>query len=215
MKTKAKLLDADFPAFDLLETMRVEKGDFPLLERHLKRMQETAAYFSYPFNEELIRQRLIRSASDLSLGRVRLLLSESGDVQVESYDHDDTDKRYKAVLAATPINKANPFYYHKTTHRGMYNAHPKKGADTVLLWNEEEELTEFTFANLVVKKNGVYVTPPVDSGLLAGTMREELLEKGSIQEEVVYVKELPDFEEVWMVNGLRGWMKVDVEEPKR
>ncbi|SDJ33744.1 aminodeoxychorismate synthase component I [Salimicrobium halophilum] len=212
MKTKAKLLDAEFPEFDLLETMRLANREFPLLERHLNRLKSSAAYFSYPFDEQLIRERLKNVKDDWSIGRVRLLLSEEGEVQVETYEHKDEDKKYRAVLAETPINAENPFYYHKTTHREIYNIHPKKGADTVLLWNEREELTEFTFANLVVKKNGKYVTPPIESGLLAGTKREELLEQGEIQAEVLFVEELSDFEEVWMVNGLRGWMKVEMEE---
>ena len=45
----------------------------------------------------------------------------------------------------------------------------------VLLWNEDGELTEFTNGNIVLEIDGTLWTPPIDSGLLAGTYRERLI----------------------------------------
>jgi para-aminobenzoate synthetase/4-amino-4-deoxychorismate lyase len=51
----------------------------------------------------------------------------------------------------------------------------------VILWNERGELTEADTANLVLDLAGDWVTPPVMSGLLAGTFRGELLPKAEFR----------------------------------
>ena len=77
------------------------------------------------------------------------------------------------------------FLYHKTTNRAIYDRARKGGADDVCLWNEDGEITESTIANIVIELDGRRVTPPVDCGLLAGTFRGELLERGDLSEQVV------------------------------
>ena len=90
------------------------------------------------------------------------------------------------TLADKPLDKNNPFLYHKTTNRTVYSHFQKKYSHVfdVLLWNEEEELTEFTNGNVVLEIDGILWTPPINSGLLAGTYRERLLKEGTIHEKV-------------------------------
>ncbi len=96
-------------------------------------------------------------------------------------------KPIRAALAQGQVNSNDPFLFHKTTRREVYDlalkAHP--ACDDVLLHNERGELTEFTIGNLVVELGGELVTPPVVCGLLAGTFRAELLETGKVMERVV------------------------------
>jgi len=42
-------------SFSLLETMRLEDGQVPRLERHLTRMASAARHFGYPWNEQAVR----------------------------------------------------------------------------------------------------------------------------------------------------------------
>ncbi|KAL1499623.1 hypothetical protein AB1Y20_011822 [Prymnesium parvum] len=91
---------------------------------------------------------------------------------------------------------------YKTTERGVYDAARRRvgeAVDDVLLWNERGEVTEASIANFAVEREeGVWVTPPQSCGLLAGVMREQLLEGSSdaeaeggvLKEEVVSVAEL-------------------------
>jgi para-aminobenzoate synthetase / 4-amino-4-deoxychorismate lyase len=72
----------------------------------------------------------------------------------------------------------NRFLFHKTTNRDIYDQAAIEGYDDVLLFNENDELTEFTIGNLVVKMDGELFTPPIECGLLAGTFRAELLASG-------------------------------------
>lgn len=74
----------------------------------------------------------------------------------------------------------------------------------VLLWNEEGFITEFTNGNVVVKINGDLYTPPVESGLLAGTFRQELIRKKEIKVENISKADLNNAEEIWFINSVRG-----------
>ena len=79
-------------------------------------------------------------------------------------------------------------------------------ADAVILWNDSGEVTEGTEANLVVVRGGVKMTPPVECGLLPGTLRAELLSSGGIVEGRVTKQELASCE-IWLINSVRGWMR--------
>jgi len=54
------------------------------------------------------------------------------------------------------------------------------------------------------------VTPPVSCGLLAGTFRDELLEKGEIEERAVSLSDLKRAKAVWLINSVRKWRRVSV-----
>ena len=81
----------------------------------------------------------------------------------------------------------------------------------MLLWNEEGELTEFTTGNLVLElQDGRKLTPPRDCGLLAGTLRAELLARGEISEQVLTREDLQRAKRLWFINGVRGWVEVQL-----
>ena len=56
----------------------------------------------------------------------------------------------------------------------------------------------------------MYFTPPVKSGLLAGTYREELLEEGKIQEKELTVADLKYCQKIWFINSVRKWVDVEL-----
>ena len=99
--------------------------------------------------------------------------------------------------------------YHKTTHRDLYEAHMAEAADAdeVVLWNERGEVTECCTANLVVEKNGRLVTPPLASGLLPGTYRGFLLQRGILTEEVLTRDDLYESPRIYLINAVRKWRR--------
>ncbi len=86
------------------------------------------------------------------------------------------------------------------------------GCYDVLLWNETREATEFTNGNLVVELNSNLYTPPVSSGLLAGTYREHLLTAGVIQEKVITLEDLSKATAIWFINSVRKWVPVQFSD---
>ncbi|TGB02782.1 aminodeoxychorismate synthase component I [Halobacillus salinus] len=210
--TKARLLTESRPVFSLLETLKLEEGVYPLLDKHLQRVQSSAVYFGRACPVDDIRDHLEKLARKHPTGayKVRLLVEEKGSWNISVDEIADPPAKITCKLAKSPVDEQNPFLFHKTTHRLVYEEHYDPDAYTVLLWNTRQQLTEFTIGNLVVKMNGHYFTPPVNSGLLAGTFRERLLEEGAIRERVLHLHDLLECEEVWFINGVRGWIEVEL-----
>jgi para-aminobenzoate synthetase/4-amino-4-deoxychorismate lyase len=212
--TKAKILSRQQPQFSLLESIlwTPEKGYF-LIDLHLKRLQESAAYFNFTFNLEKIRDRLAAIALTLppQAHKVRLLCHKQDEITLNSEPLISASRPLFVGLASSPIDITNPFLYHKTTHRLIYEkmqqSHPQY--DDVLLWNEKGELTEFCAANLVVETpDGKWYTPPVECGLLAGTFRTWLLQQNRLHEKIIPVSELSSYSRVFRVNSVRQIQEV-------
>jgi para-aminobenzoate synthetase / 4-amino-4-deoxychorismate lyase len=195
--------------------MLLDNGDYFLLDRHLLRLQSSARYFDFAINMDKIHHTLKSNAANLrdGLWRVRLLLSEHGDVRLENFPIIDKQDVILACLAGKPISRFNRFLYHKTTNRNVYDdvTYGKIGFDDVLLWNEDDELTEFTKGNIVVEIDGQRFTPPVESGLLAGTFRSDLLDANQITERVLKKSEIDIFSRVWLINSVRKFVPVHLQ----
>lgn len=196
--------------FRLLETMHVEDGRVWLLDRHLDRLSRSAAYFSFVCNSPDIRQAIMNAAPrGGNPSRLRLLLSRAGEYELDAGPMPQENPR-RLRLSSVRVDSKNPFLYHKTTNRGVYDeARREFDLQTdVLLANERGEITETTIANIAVRRGGRWVTPLVSCGLLAGVMRAELLSAGEIVEGVVHASGLAGGESVLCFNALRG--KFDV-----
>ncbi|HYV97535.1 MAG TPA: aminodeoxychorismate synthase component I [Gemmatimonadaceae bacterium] len=216
---KAAILTADLPTFDLLETLRLERGEYARLDRHLARLEGSAAYFGFASPRSLrdAAERALRghaASAGQAPERVRVTVSPAGATRVDAAPLPEIQRDGAApvsvALAATPVKRHNRFLYHKTTHRTVYDRHRAEhpGAFDVLLWNEDGELTEFTIGNLVVELDGARWTPPRECGLLGGVFREELLERGEIHERVLRADDLARATAIWLINSLREWVSI-------
>jgi para-aminobenzoate synthetase/4-amino-4-deoxychorismate lyase len=204
---KGAVLGRAAAAFELLETMRWTPGEgFFLLDRHLIRLQESAEYFDFRCDVDAVREALASAVSgaDGPL-RVRMLVDRGGRVSVQATPLAAKLEPVRAALADIPVTRDEVFLYHKTTNRALYEAARKPAADEVILWNERGEITESTIANVVVERDHARVTPPLDSGLLAGTFRAELLARGDIRESIVSIDELRAVPRFWLINSVQGW----------
>lgn len=215
LQTKAEVLTVRSPEFQLLESMKLENGNYPLLPYHLARLKDSAAYFKFSVDEEGVAARLAELARDFPDGlyKVRLLLGRNGNLHAEAQETAAMAEPVKCTLAAAPVNSANAFLYHKTTNREVYAqaaAEMPPDGFSVLLWNENDELTEFTIGNFVAERDGEFFTPPVGCGLLPGTFRQQLLDERIIQEKVITKEELGDFDAIWFINSVRGWLRVEM-----
>ncbi len=215
--TKTDVLTVAMPEFRLLETLRWRPGEgFDLLDRHLRRLCGSAGYFGFPVDEARVRAVLARAASawPSESRRVRLTVSRGGEVSVDSASLPaPAEGRPRVAVARVPVDVADRFLYHKTTHRRVYEearaAHPD--VDDVLLVNSRGEVTESTIANLAVEIDGRLYTPPVRCGLLGGTLRAELLARGELTERVIMREDLWRGGRVCLLNSVRGLWDVAVE----
>jgi len=120
----------------------------------------------------------------------------------------------RVVLADEPVDERDPFLFHKTTHRAIYREARARHPDAfdVLLLNRAGKATEFTRGNLLAEVDGEWLTPPREDGLLAGCLRDELLERGSVRECSLTPEEIRRAPRILFVNSLRGCLPVHLRE---
>lgn len=214
--TKAKILSEPVPEFDLLETMLWEPDDgYLILDRHFERLAGAAEYFGRCIHPARIRSDLVSWAEGFgdTSHRVRLLVSADGSHRIEAYPLDPNRQAtpVRLGLAAAQVKPDDPFLHFKTTHREVYQAalDSRPDCEDVLLWNGCGEVTESTISNLVVSIDGEFVTPPVECGLLAGTFRADLLERGEVFERIIRVEDLARAESLHLINSVQRWRDVE------
>ncbi|MBL8050528.1 MAG: aminodeoxychorismate synthase component I [Anaerolineales bacterium] len=200
------------PDFSLFETMLWTKDEgYFLLDKHIARLKDSAEYFDFVFSEEKVANQLSVISDQLSVARVKIILDKNGNLTSEVKDFDLHEKVFKVCLANESVNSNDVFLFHKTTHREVYENLFQKKYDDVLLFNEKDELTEYTIGNLVIEQNGELFTPPVSCGLLAGTFREHLLETGKIEEKIIHKYELSSVSKIYLINSVRKWVEVELK----
>ncbi len=210
-RTKARILTEPLPPpFSLLETLRWTPAEgYFLLDRHLSRLADSARYFDYACDIGLVADRLGALARGLPPRpmRIRLLLDPDGAIHLEARPLEaEGDRVWRVALATTPVRRDDPFLYHKTSHRRLYDAAraAAPGYDDVILFNDRGEVTESCIANLILEIGGERYTPPLDCGLLGGTYRAELLAQGAIRERPIPIEELRRHPRLWLANSVRG-----------
>jgi para-aminobenzoate synthetase/4-amino-4-deoxychorismate lyase len=208
---KASFLTNRWPSFSLLETLALVDGDYKLLDRHLARAAESAKYFGFRFSESAARRALadVVAAHPSGEWRVRLLIDADGAPRTEAKPL--TRKRADPLIVKLhphPIDETDALLYHKISARERYDAALREcqPCDDVIFQNSLGNVTESTIANIVVETDGKKWTPPRGAGLLAGTLRQELLETGQVLERDISVGELERIGTFWLVNSVRGWM---------
>jgi para-aminobenzoate synthetase/4-amino-4-deoxychorismate lyase len=211
-RSKASILPG-MGDFSLLETLLWQPGTgFRNLKYHLQRLSASAEFFGIPVDIPRIRQQMIDAvAAQVRSLRVRCLVDSQGCLtcQLIPYQRMPLTRPVRLALAPESIKSEDIWLRHKTDQRQRYTDLLKGCAanvDDVLLYNERHEITETSIANVVLRKNGRWVTPPLSCGLLPGTMRQRLLDEGKIAEEVLTLDDLKNAE-IYLINSLRGWRR--------
>lgn len=197
---KSRFLQTKPVDFDLFESMLVEDGKIFLLDKHLERLRNSAAYFGFNFKEEALYKSLPHIP--VKKAKLKLTLRKDGNFTTQVSSVSDLSQPRLITLASTPVDSSDRFLFHKTTNRNY--------PDDVIFFNERNEITESGIANVVVRLGDQLFTPPVRCGLLPGTFRGHLLEQGLISERVITVEEFKTVKEIYLINSVRKWMKAEL-----
>ena len=214
---KMKFLTDPPKPFELIETMLYEPGKGVWLEdRHIERLRSSAAYFAFQFDKDGVCQAIsaaINERRDQRL-RVRLTLAENGipNVTVTELVAGATPAVMRYVVSPTRLNSADPFLYHKTTRRELYDVewrkyHEEVGADEVIYLNQDGDVAEGSRTSIFVQRGGVLVTPPLSAGLLPGTLRAEFIASGRAVEGCLRLEDLGGDEACYLGNSVRGLVR--------
>ncbi|MDQ3175033.1 MAG: aminodeoxychorismate synthase component I, partial [Acidobacteriota bacterium] len=214
---KSSFLTAPTLRFRLLESILLEGGELFLLSRHLERLKASAKYFNFHFPEEQVLGELDRAVATCSSNRwkIRLLLSKDGEIEIDPIQlRSALGLPLQVALAAQPVDSNEKFLFHKTTNRQVYDQAlaQRSDCDDVILWNERGEVTESSVANVVLPVDGELFTPPQNSGLLAGTFRNQLLAEGKIRERVIFAEEFNPGRPCYLINSVHMWQEAILVE---
>lgn len=202
----------------LIESLLLKNKKYFLLSQHIKRLKNSAEFFSIKIDLKKVHKQLKRVALTQRSGsswKVRLLVYANGHTTIERETiKANTVVVKKIVLSKKQTNSRNILLAHKTTDRRLYDTeyekYQKNGYYDVIFTNEKNEITEAHASNIIIKKKGYYYTPPVSCGLLAGTYRNYLMTNGYmlLKERVLYFKDLKTAEAVYLCNSVIGIRKV-------
>ncbi len=206
--------------FAILETLLLQRGELQLIDAHLNRLKASARFFGFEYSESHIRAALHDTQKKRPKGphRVRLTLEKDGKIDVQVQALIDLPEQLSFVIARERMDSSDPLLRHKTTARSVYDRvlrRLKTECFDALFFNEREELTEGARSNVFLMKNGKWFTPPVESGLLDGIMRQEILRTRPVRIQKLYHDDLLNADAVYLSNALRGLVRVKLTAKER
>jgi len=213
---KAKFLTSLRGDFSLFETMYATHVDgCRHLDLHLRRLQASATYFGFPFDQNILFEALQAHCENLPATgpqRLRLMLSADGNCSLHSAPLKMLEAPVSLLISQTPMDGGDIFLRHKTTLRQRYDQAWQEaqqlGAFDMLFFNLQGELTEGGRSSIFVKLGGRWYTPPLRSGLLPGVMRSVVLNDPAwdAAERSLNMEDLLTAEEIMACNALHGTM---------
>jgi para-aminobenzoate synthetase / 4-amino-4-deoxychorismate lyase len=203
---KGEFVGAAGESFDLIETMFFDPVEgVQRLEGHLARMKASAQALGFIFDRHGARNSLQSATFRLrSAARVRMRLAPSGALAVEVSPLPRLAELPVPVAVRPAPMAADDFRLtHKTSLRAAYDAaRHESGAAEVVFVDEPGFVTEGSWSNIFVERDGQLLTPPLALGLLPGVLRAELIDKGRAVESHL---RLGDLEGGFFIgNSLRG-----------
>ena len=215
---KASFLTGFDPGFELIETLRLEAGEYPLLERHLARLESSAQALGFACDRLKVAAALAAEAARCVTGtrRVRLTLAHDGACRIASAPFLVAGCVWRVVLAGERLDAGDYLLRHKTTARSRYDrvlaalAGQPEVFDAIFL-NTRGEVCEGARSNIFVERGGMLLTPPLACGLLPGVMRQSLLDAGRAVECVLTKADLLGATALYAANALRGLLEVTLE----
>ncbi len=231
---KGKFLTDSQQPFKLIETIlwQPESG-YQFRAEHGTRLQRSAHYFNFIFPAESYDCALDTIAETLhETSRIRVTLNQEGTITSQAascqtpcqFDPTPlpTQPEARVCFAAQAVSSKNPFLYHKTTNRELYNSTWAKAREAqyidALFLNEKDEITEGCISTIFVYKDNILLTPPLTSGLLPGVFRQYLLDHfpEQIREQVLYKDDLlAENAIVCIGNSVRGLIPVQISPNMR
>lgn len=210
------------PPLTLIETMRWADGEVALLERHLQRMANSAAYWGLPFTPDAFRAAVAEAAPPAGSPPHRLRVvcearpgATRTHLAATATPHTAPPLRTVGI-ASTRIDPENPYRYHKTNRRAVYDRALAEaqaaGWDEPLLLNTRGQVCEGARTNVFIRQGEVLLTPPDHCGLLPGVYRAHVLATHPMaREDVLYPADIAAADAIYVCNAVRGWQAVTLQ----
>lgn len=177
---------------------------------HLERLADSADYFGFTLRLAEVVAALESAREHATVDtRLRLTLHRDGGVRVETQPLQPVSGPVTLGIDTVAVDASQRWLFHKTTRRSVYEQaaarHP--AANDVVLVNELGRVTETTVANLAVRLDGRWWTPPIEAGCLPGVERARLLDCGRLEVRDLSVGDVASAQSLAVLSSLRGWRR--------
>lgn len=211
---KSRFMRNSLQDYSVFETLKWERSSgFIRLEKHLNRLENSARALNMLFNRALIEKKLSAKIKKISwdAARIKIILLAQ-DFKIEIAPFVEAKEEIKIKLSNTIMQSNNPWLYHKTSLRTLYDDEWKEaqnmGFGEIIYQNENGELTEGSRSNIFLDMgDGILLTPKIECGLLPGVLREELLANGRAKEAILTLQDIESAQNIYIGNSLRGLIK--------
>lgn len=217
-----EMLQADegyFFGIGAFETIAVENGKAVLLDKHYERLWRALQFLHLAYSPEEIKEQAEAALAkpEMKSGRKVLKITVSGknivvNTRDNTYSLEDYERGFRTAYSAVRRNETSPFTYHKTLNYGdcLFEKRRAKeeGIDEPLFLNGKGEICEGATANIFFVKGGEIITPPVSCGMLPGIMRDYMIERYPVREEIILPSDIEGCGEMFLTNSLLGVMPV-------
>ena len=200
----------------LFETILLEgDGSYRYLDDHLTRMAASARALGFPFAAAAAAEALEDLARSIPGPLVaRLDLDATGVMEISTREAPAAPGPAPVTLLVSPFrtDHDDPLLLHKTNRRGFYDRERRRavagGYFDALFVNRLDRVTEGAITNIFARFGQVWVTPPLEDGLLPGIWRAHyLLETGAVRRSLG-LAELLAADEIVVGNSVRGAIAV-------
>lgn len=144
-------------------------------------------------------------------GILKLILYKDGRYKLDIKKL-DYSLNNKLILSKEKIFSKNDTLFFKSSLRKLYNEKStlwkEKKCYDIAFFNEKNELCEGSRTNILIKKDQIFYTPTLKSGLLNGIYRKILLDLKIIKEKKLFKEDLINADEIYCINSVRGLKRV-------
>lgn len=186
-----------------LETIRIDKGNIPLLQYHNQRLNKTLKQF-YPNANPIDLSTVFQVPSELEGSYVKCrVVYEDKIINVEYHEYQ------KKEVSQMKLVEANLKYDFKFEDRAeLDKLYSQKGDYDDIIIVRDGWITDSYYGNVAFLKYGLWFTPKYP--LLEGTMRQKLLDEGILTEADLPANSIAYYEKVRLFNSMIDFGEIEL-----
>lgn len=211
-------MSVQFPEGEgIFETIRTNNGDPFALGRHIARASRSAKQLGLSIpDENEIRESVMAAvaASPVStgIGRLRISFLASGEFALVHEDYQGWSNPARIMILNRPIDQNSALRGIKslpyTENFECLIVAQEAGFDEGVRLNLKGEVCEGAMSNLLIRIQGQWCTPDLESGCLPGIVRELAIEWLEIEERPLSVEDLDRAESIFLLSSLKNLQPV-------
>lgn len=209
-----------FYGYGAFETILVKAKKAILLDKHIERLNHALNFLE--IQKMLTRDDVEYAIKALDCVNIALKINVSEkniifSTREISYTKQQYEKGAKLILSKVLRNDTSATVYIKSMNNMDNLLELRKarqsGYQDVLFMNYRDEICETAVANLFIIKDNQLMTPSLNSGLLAGILRQWVIDNYDVKEKKITLDEVFACDGAFITNSLIGIMKVaSIEE---